>query len=223
MMNRYLQDKAMRRSGRGDRRGRDMRRGMDRHYPQGPHSMYPDSKRGSDYAMDSRNYDSEYRGGDSRGYDMGYQYSDGHYPMERPGERYRPHGFTMHGVAGMYPYPTMDYAHYDGADFAKEEENYKKDLDEWVHKLKKKETRFKWEEHQVIDVAKQMGVTFNEFDEKEFYAIYLAMVTDHPKVANEPRFYISLAKDFFDDDDTARRGSEKVCAYLYHIVLGEDE
>jgi hypothetical protein len=68
-----------------------------------------------------------------------------------------------------------------------------------------------------------MGVSFEHFDELEFYAIYLAMVTDYPKVANEPRFYVSLAKDFFDDDDTAKRYSEKVCAYLYYIVLGESE
>lgn len=214
MENKVLRDRAMRR----DRRmGGDSRRDMRN--PYGSRGGYVDSRRGSDYNMGTRYDGAESYSGDYRGYDSRYDYADGHYPMERHREHYGPRAFLMHGVTGMYPYPTMDYIGYD---YAKEQETYKKDLEEWVHKLKKKD-RFGWDKHQVIEAARQMGVSFEHFDELEFYAIYLAMVTDYPKVANEPRFYVSLAKDFFDDDDTAKRYSEKVCAYLYYIVLGESE
>lgn len=214
MENKVLRDRAMRRDNRmrGDSR-RDMRN------PYGSRGGYVDIRRGRDYEMDSRYDGTESYSGDYRGYDSRYDYADGHYPMERHREHYGPRAFSMHGIAGMYPYHTMDYTQYD---YAKEEESYKKDLEHWIHKLKKGD-RFGWDKHQVIDAARQMGVTFEHYSELELYAMYLAMVTDHPKSANEPRFYISLAKDFIEDDDTAKKYSEKVCAYLYYIVLGESE
>ena len=208
MENKVLRDRAMRKDYRKDMRN-----------PYGSRGGYVRDRRGRDYEMGSRYNDSEHYSGDHRSYDSRYDYPDGHYPMERHREYYGPHAFSMHGVAGMYPYHTMDYTSYD---YAKEEESYHKDLEDWIHRLQKGD-RFGWDKHQVIDAARQMGVTFKHYSELELYAMYLAMVTDHPKSANEPRFYISLAKDFIEDDDTSKKYSEKVCAYLYYIVLGESE
>lgn len=203
MENRTLRNRMMRR----DSAMRDSRN------PYGSRGGYVDS-RGRDYRMDSTYDRSEYDGRDYRGYDSRYDREDGHYPMERPREYYGPRKFEMYGMTGRLE----DFNRYD---YAKEEDSYKQDLEEWIHKLKKKD-KFSLDKHQISDMAKQMGVKFDEYSKEEFYAIYLAMTTDHPKVSNEPRFYVSLAKDFFDDDDTAKRNSEKVCAYLYYIVLGDD-
>lgn len=211
MENKTLKNRAMRRE-HDMMRVRD--RAMDSRNPYGSRGGYVDSRRGRPDRMDSRSDYSEYDSRDYRGYDSRYDYEDGHYPMERPREYYGPRKFEMYGMTGR----PEDFANYD---YAKEEDSYKKDLEDWIHKLKKKD-RFGLDMHQIIDLAKQMGVKFDEFSKEEFFAIYLAMVTDHPKVSNEPRFFVSLAKDFFDDDDTAKRNSEKVCAYLYYIVLGED-
>lgn len=196
MDNRYLKDRAARRR---NRRGQYMR----------------DSKRMR--GMDSRDYYPEYPDREYREYDMGYQYPDGHYPMERYGEYHRPHGYYAKGMIQPMYYHDM------GMDFAKEKDEYEEALHEWVSKLKHKETRFGWTKDQVISQAKTMGVKFDEFDEMEFYAIYLALVTDHPKAAAEPRAYLNMAKEWLMDDDVKRTGSEKVCAYLYSIVLGEDD
>lgn len=43
------------------------------------------------------------------------------------------------------------------------------------------------------------------------------------KSTNDPHHYIVLAKEWLEDDDVQRRGSEKLCAYLYSIVLGKDD
>lgn len=215
MDNRYLRDRAMRRR---NSRGQFMR---DRRNPYGSRGGYVDSRRGMDYGMDSRDYYPEYDSGDYRGYDRRYDSEDYHYPMERYGEHSRPKGYMARGMVGMYP--MYDEMPFDGNDYGSEKEYYHKKLQEWVEKLKRKETRFGWSKDQVVNQAKTMGVKFDEFDEMEFYAIYLALVTDHPKAAAEPRAYLNMAKEWLMDDDVKRTGSEKVCAYLYSIVLGEEE
>jgi hypothetical protein len=49
------------------------------------------------------------------------------------------------------------------------------------------------------------------------------MVSDYKHIGNDPHIYLAMAKDWLMDDDVKMRGSDKVCAYLYTIVLGEDE
>jgi hypothetical protein len=91
-----------------------------------------------------------------------------------------------------------------------------------MHKLKKHD-RFGLPKEEILKKAKEMGVKFHDFDEMEFYVVYLMMVSDFKHVANDPHYYLAMAKEWLEDDDIKRRGSEKVCAYLYTIVLGEED
>lgn len=149
---------------------------------------------------------------------MGTYRSDSGY-MDSRYDRYHEH-------PGQYMYPTAyGVGHYiygpDGRDYDDAHE-YHRDLEEWMHKLKKHD-RFGLPKEEILKKAKEMGVKFHDFDEMEFYVVYLMMVSDFKHVANDPHYYLAMAKEWLEDDDIKRRGSEKVCAYLYTIVLGEED
>lgn len=209
MRNRYLSDRASRRMGMS-RDGRN---------PYGSRGGYVSSRRmrgrdrGMDYNYSIPEYDSRY---DYRGnsYDRGQDYPMGY---EHYREHSRPMQYELYGVGGMRP--RMDYNYDYGQDMDKE---YEEHLHKWVEKLKKHD-RFGWNKDQVIQQAKSMGVRFEKYDEMEFFATYLMMISDYPKIANEPHTYLAMAKSFLEDEDAELKGSEKLCAYLYTIVLGEDE
>lgn len=202
MRNDYLRDRAMRRSGRDRLTMREYRH--DGRNPYGSRGGYVTSSRGRGYdrAMDER-YDYAERGrSDYRGYDRydGYdERYDRNYEYDREYRR--------------------DYRDYAEDDMSKE---YEEKLHEWIKKLKKKD-RFGLSKDDVMKKAKSMSVNFEEFDEDEFYAVYLMMVSDYKHIGNDPHIYLAMAKDWLMDDDVKMRGSDKVCAYLYTIVLGEDE
>lgn len=111
---------------------------------------------------------------------------------------------------------TRDYAddNYD--------EEYEHDLKEWIQKLKKKD-RFNMSKENVIAKAKEMRVDFKDYTEDEFYATYLMQVSDYPSISNDARVYLSMAKSWLEDDDIAVDPSEKLCIYMYEIVLGDEE
>ena len=224
-MNKYLMDRASRRS---------MRDGRN---PYGSRGGYVTSRRGrgrdrmgNDYNYSE--YDSRYD--DRMDYTMGNQ--DGHYGYERYGEYNRPMDYEMYGYGIGGIRPRMDYEsgrgrsrmrdmRYDGRyDYASEdmEKEYKEDLHEWIEKLKKKD-KFSMSKEQTTQHARQVGADFKDYTEEEFYAIYLAMVSDYKNMFNDPTMYLRMAKDWLEDDDVAMKGSEKVCAYLYAIVLGEED
>lgn len=194
MRNKYLSDRAM-------RRGRDSRN------PYGSRGGYVrDSRRGRGYdrAMDER-YDYAERGGsDYRRYDRRYDDERDYRDYEYDREHRR----------------TMDYA-YDYAEDDMDKE-YEEKLKEWIKKLKKKD-RFATSKDDIIRKAQSMDVKFDRFSEDEFYAVYLMMVSDYKHVANDPHHYLAMAKEWLMDDDVELTGSDKVCAYLYTIVLGETE
>lgn len=204
MRNKYLSDRAMRRGryGRRDRAmdERDYRRGRyDRYDERNPYG----SKGGyvRDRAMDYGHDNTESSRSDYRRYDRRYddEAYDRGYEYDR--ERY-----------GM-----GDDEAYDG-----DTKDYEKKLKEWIQKLKKKD-RFGSSKDDIIRKAKSMDVKFDKFDEDEFYATYLMMVSDYKHVANDPHHYLAMAKEWLMDDDVELTGSDKLCAYLYTIVLGEDE
>ena len=191
MHNKYLRDRAMRRSGRRDMRNpygskggyvRDSRGYYGK--PMDSGHDYPESSR-SDY----RRYDREYR--DERNY-RDYEYDRERYGMEHD-------------------------EMYDG-----DHKEYEHELKEWIKKLQRKD-RFGSTKDDIIRKAKSMDVKFDKFDEDEFYATYLMMVSDYKHVANDPHHYLAMAKEWLMDDDVALTGSDKLCAYLYTIVLGEEE
>ena len=201
MHNKYLSDRAMRRSGHRDYRNPYGSRGG---YVRDRADMESDMARGRRYgrdrAMDERYDSTEYGRSDYRRYDRRYndEAYDRDYEYDR--EHRRP----------------MDYAEEDM------DKEYEEKLKEWIKKLKKKD-RFSSSKDDIIRKAISMDVKFDKFSEDEFYATYLMMVSDFKHVANDPHHYLAMAKEWLMDDDVELTGSDKVCAYLYTIVLGETE
>jgi hypothetical protein len=185
-------------------RDRAMRRGgRDMRNPYGSRGGYVrDSRmnRGRDYEMDYGHDYPERGRSDYRRYDREYRDERDYRDMEYDREYNR----NYHDEA------------YDG-----EGKDYEHKLHEWINKLKKKD-RFGSSKDDIIRKAKSMDVKFDKFDEDEFYATYLMMVSDYKHVANDPHHYLAMAKEWLMDDDVELTGSDKVCAYLYTIVLGEE-
>lgn len=213
-MNKYLQDRAYRRS-------MSMRDGRNRYGSRG--GYVSSRKSGRDRAMD---YEHDYPERDSRYNDRHYgehRNQEHHMAYQQPREYYRPMDYEMYGygIGGIRPMMN-DYGY--GRDYASEdmEKEYKEDLHEWIEKLRRHDI-FGLSKQQVIDKAKQMGVRFDKFEEEEFYAIYLMLISDFKQVSNDPHYYLALAKEWLEDDDVAMKGSDKVCAYLYSIVLGKED
>lgn len=178
-----------------------------------------DSRRGrrgrdmGDYRNDYAEYDSGY---DSR-YDNRSNNNDYHFYNQQRGE------YPRHMDYESYSYGKITPMHRDYGyplDYNSMEQEYKHKLKEWIDKLKIKD-RFGHPMEKIIQQAKNMGVKFEGYNELEFYAIYLAMVSDYKTIANDYNMYIKMAKDFLEDDDIAVTPSEKVCIYLYEIVLGD--
>ena len=229
-MNRYLRDRANRRvmsqrDGRnpyGSRGGyvSSSRRGRDRAY------MNYDMTRGNrgrdremDMEYDYPKYDSRY---DSR-YNSDRRGQDEHYPYQQYGERNRPMEYEMYGygIGGIKP---MDYGYDYNYDYASEdmEKEWKEHLKKWQEELKRYD-RFNMTKDQVIQNAKQMGVEFDKYNEEEFLTTYYMVMSDYPTIANEPHTYISLAKDWLEDEDSKLKGSDKLCAYYHEVIKGGEE
>lgn len=124
---------------------------------------------------------------------------------------------SSYGV-GHYIYEQPYTPYLDHAKSKEDLKEYEEDLKDWILDLKEKD-HFKMAEHEVIEKAKEMGVKFHEFSELEYYAVYLMMVSDYPQTAHDPHIALIMAKEFLMDDDLEISPSEKVCKYLYEIVL----
>ena len=121
-------------------------------------------------------------------------------------------GYAQGMITSYYP----DY----GMDYHMADEEYKKELHHWIDKLSHKDI-FRVSKEQIIRQAKSIGVKFEKYNEDEFYAVYLMHVSDYPGLLGDYTGYVKMAKFWLDDDDIEYQGSEKVCGYLTHIVLGE--
>ena len=127
-----------------------------------------------------------------------------------------------------YDYYERDYNHQEefhggrlSQDYASMKNEYEEDLKRWISRLKRK-TNSQYSMKDIIEQAKQMGARFDEYNEDEFYAVYLAKLSDYPFLGSEPKVYIKMAKAFFEDDDIEVSPSEKLCIYFYKIVKGEE-
>lgn len=156
---------------------------------------------------------------------MGEEY----YPREhsrRYGYSYDGGGYPYEGYAPDYEYP-REYGRYNRypemPDYSNgiSDEDYHYALEKWTKKLKAKD-RFNLTKEEIIRKAREMNAKFTEYDEDEFYATYLMVVSDYINISNDPHAYIAMAKMFLEDDDIAVSPSEKLCIYLYEIVLGEE-
>ena len=47
------------------------------------------------------------------------------------------------------------------------------------------------------------------------------MVSDYKELGSELSFFVKMARDFLEDDNTAVSSSEKLCIYLYKIAMDE--
>lgn len=244
-MNRYLQRRRdrMMRDGRnpyGSRGGYVSSRKRDRAMDERGYD--PESRSGHDYGYDmrgrgSRDYMGDEHYGQPRGtmefygYGVGGMYPQHHdYNYENDmGDYARGNRSRMRSGMGRMDRGDMHYPYYEdygydyGYDYAEEDEKkeYEKKLKEWTEKLKKKD-RFGWQKEMVIKRAREMQIKFDEISEDEFYAVYLMLVSDFKSYSNDPNTYVSMAKDWIYDDDIKVSPSEKICIYLYEIVLGEE-
>lgn len=151
----------------------------------------------------------------SMGYDYPYTERDYRYDNKYDTERY----YTTYAMGNEYPRERGRYMEdYASRDL---EEDYKKDLHKWAEKLKR-EDKFNLPKEEVIKKAREMGARFSKYDEEEFYTIYLMHVSDYTDISNEPFTYIAMAKKWLEDDDIEVSPSEKVCIYMYEIVMGEE-
>lgn len=230
--NRYLEDKAMRR--RDMRSGRDYRSragngylndaevqyqmGMrDGRNPYGSRGGYvvSDRSNGNDYAMDYRNDYAER----NRRYDYRYDNESRNRDFNRYPEQYGEHARPYMD----YEMRNRDYRYDYRMDYDDMEKEYHEDLKKWIEKLQKMDTRIKVGKDQVIRQAKNMNVRFNDFTEEEFYATYLMIISDFPTISNDYNVYLSMAKDWLMDKDAKLQGSDKLCTYMYEIVMGKSK
>lgn len=203
-----------------------------------------DRRMGRDYANDypNRYSDSENQRLNNQreeSYMRGREY-DGHYePIEIMGrfngyyggaEDYargmREQDYNYGRDYGYMPYPPymMDYGY--GRDYAQGEKYLSdKDLKMWADKLmrdvEEKDKQFLSREN-IRKRADEMGIKFDKYSFEEFYVVVLMKYTDHCKTLGTANMdiYLKLAKDFFEDPDTALRYGEKLAAYYYDIVEG---
>lgn len=233
MRNRYLEDKAMRE--RNSRRRYDSRMDYGYHYPERDYRY--DNRDYRDYGPSDYNSGLKYNREHTRNdmYEMygagviqpvKYDREEGMYRkdhrMDYRGDYREDYGmdYRMDSRRNYRDYRS-DYRDYASeSDYGHKEEEYKKHLREWIEKLKKKD-RFGVSKDQVLRQAANMQIKFEDFEEDEFYATYLMLVSDFPKIANDYNQYISMAKSWLEDDDVYYKGGDKVCSYLYSIVLGK--
>lgn len=214
MRNRYLENRAMHRK---DYRNRPMRDGRN---PYGSAEGYiRDHRYGNDSRMDY-NYDYAER---NRGYDYRNNYEPRNSDYNKYPEQYGEYNRSMYDYGMRNRDYNYNYNYDYGMDYDHMEKEYHEELKKWIEKLKQKDNRIRVNKEQVMRQAKNMNVRFEDYTEEEFYAVYLMMIADYPNVTNDYNVYLSMAKNWLEDDDVKVKGSDKLCTYLYEIVLGKSK
>lgn len=192
---------------RNRRRERYMRDRAERRNYRRRDRMYAPMDYNYDYTEHRNNYDS------TRNRDR-YNDEERYMGYERPYESRRIYDYNY----------DMRYDYRRGRDYADNDydEEYHEDLEKWTKKLKRYD-RFNLTKEQVMQKAKDMKVSFEEYEPDEFYAIYLMHVSDYPQVANEPHTYLAMAKAWLEDKDINIDPSEKVCKYMYEIAMADED
>lgn len=124
-----------------------------------------------------------------------------------------------------------DYADYDygyDMDYRGMDRHNKSELDDrtvemWSRELMNEidpmhQQKFKMEN--IIKKAEEMGIRFDKFTPKEFYATVVMLATDFGKTLGMTSVdtYARLAKDWLCDPDAGVKYGEKLAAYYYHIA-----
>ena len=173
----------------------------DREYDRADHNrLYSQS----DYAMDSRGNQYDRQSGRDYARRVGYfDYNDdANYDMAR--------GRDMRGDYGYDMRSSRDYA----------EDEYKlspSEIRKWEKELKKG-TGTSFSKEQVMQVAQQNGIKFDEFTPELLTVITNMMYSDYKDtVKGDLSMYVKLAKDFLCDEDFDGEPEEK--AYLYYTAI----
>ena len=147
------------------------------------------------------------------------------YPMEqyRPnpssGEQYTEYNRPMQfsGYGRVQPMRDGMYPDYNSGEMERE---YHDKVEDLIHRLEKYD-KFKLSKQDIISQAKQMGVSFNDYSEEDFLAVYYMMMSDYKAdMLNSPQIYEIMAKEWLEDDDVAYRGEDKLYAYIDTIIEG---
>ena len=206
------------RRARGDRRmGRDYAYDYPNRYGDSENQRL-NSQREEDYAR-GRGYDGHYEPIEIMGRFNGYYGGAEDYTRGR--DYNYGNDYARGRDYGYMPYPPymMDYAS-QGGEYLSD-----RDLQMWADKLMKKvedkDKQFLSREN-IRKRADEMGIKFEKYSFEEFYVVVLMKYTDHCKTLGTANMdiYLKLAKDFFEDPDTALRYGEKLAAYYYDIVEG---
>ena len=173
-----------------------------------------DGRRGRrDYSMSDRKPRSIRDYGDYGDTYSGY-HGNGGYRMDY-GNDYR---HDRRDYTSDYRRDYRDYADYnDYNDYADEWED---ELKKWSKKLKKYD-KFNIPKEELLKLAEQMKVEFEDYSEEEFIATYYMLLSDFPNIGNQPQTYLAMSKQWLEDEDAEMQGCEKLCAYYYTIVKGE--
>lgn len=158
------------------------------------------------YMMDSR------RGDYARDYGRDYRSMGGDYIRREYDDR-------PHSMREKLTRTASEYGDYTDLDYAAMDDEYHTELDTWCKELKR-QVRNALPKNEVLSKAEQMGVHFDEYDEKEFYVTVMMLMSDFPNIG-QPETYIAMAKQWLEDKDAELTGSEKLSAYYYTIVKGE--
>ena len=103
------------------------------------------------------------------------------------------------------------------------------EMREWVRNLEYADDSDScpYTRQQILQTAQRMGVTFDEYSEKEFYTWFCVFYSDYCVAAKkyimpdkELPYYIDMTRAFFEDSD-ASCGSEKLAMYYYAIACDE--
>jgi hypothetical protein len=216
--------------------------GKDGRNPYGSRGGYVYSKRPR---RDYGEYNERYDGGNGyigREYDNGYAYPD--YPRQ---DYARDHvvderGRQYYGYFGDMPFDVRE--HYMDRDYRNNSrypgrrdygENAmmngilltKEDFEEWKRKLKNSDGSHgeHFSKEQVEQVAKQMGIDINAFDNMVFCMTVNMLYSDYCKVfkkygMDRLEVYIDLAHAFLKDEDFDGSPDEKLALY-YHCIVAE--
>jgi len=195
------------------------------HYEEYPYydPIYQDEYMMDEYPMDYRNeYRNEYRNAYNNGYRNEYQNRMRSYQNDNYSNygNYR----NMAGRSGMSQQPRMGFGK------SNEEMLSDKELKMWVQEMETTDNNGsvvkrgeKFSEQQTGEMAKRLGVKFDKFSEKAFWATVNMMFSDYYAVLGEnPDIYARLAKAWLCDKDVAMMGDEKLHAYHCYIVEGEE-
>jgi hypothetical protein len=244
MSNRYLRDRAMSRrdskSGRGrhsdyrsmrndgmnDYRTRIPSEFMGAYMPNGnlkgheQLGMYRgrsmEGMRGGRQASGQRDYNNDYGRGPSQNYNYG-GYSGHNYGYHNDYNDYGDYrDYRDYNDYNDY----NDYRDYnDYNDYGMDEE-YKRDLQEWMQKLKRHD-KFKLNEQELFEKAKQMGVRFDKYKEDEFMTVFYLTQAMFPNVSNDMHMYLAMAKSALEFKELGVDPEEALCIFMYKIIKGE--